>query len=1067
MWTFWRVAPALLLAACSLNLDVPEGTVVNCSSNADCPSTARCNPLSNACDFDTGAEAPSLFITSTGDGTTRAVFQLAFSFDALDGNAPPLGNDTARYAIEYSVAGGRWCNATVLGSAPPIAAVVSRVDLTWNVLADARNASGECALAMTTLVTDAADDAAPVDAVAYRANIRLRITATDNSGASSSVTSLPFAIGNDAPILTLAPGSTRFRQATPLEYTLTDTSFDQSELDIQYRISGGATWNTATLRGAANGLAGDPTDAPQLRLVVWQADAPAPGGLGATNGNVELRARAVERVIAGAATYGPWSSLAGAVRNQNAPIVSSLRLFDAESDAVDIRVEYTIGNGGPRPATPYPILRHSGTRGLPASADVDRTFTFVWNVGADIKSYTTDVSISVTAADDGAIGPTVRAPMSIPIGLAPSSADFDSSPSVTSLPTVSSGANSPIQVDLADFNCDGVDDYIVERGSRFDIFIADTLPPHFPLSPPRTTSIGRGRAFRVTELNHDNCADLLLYSEGDSIFVVLGRASGLVRTELIGLYTQGTAVIATGDFNGDGNVDLAHDGGQSADVRLGDGLGGFSTTPTSINGDVMFAMAAGDFDGDGCDDLVYSTATGDGLPDTSGQTSVPVLTRAYLGCGDNGLLGDAIDVTNSLGRINFGSGSVSGQHVHLAVARGAFGTRDGLWLFDREQSSRSRLQLFELTNGAFAMRSRVGDAPVFDRLTEAHTSEGHYIVGAPFTVTAPDNVVLYRYNSGTASIEVITPPSALLPGSLGHLALVDITGNGVAEIIDVTQTELGVRLALSRTTLFDATPLQRAAPVDASRIAVGDADGDQLSDVFTFETSERSPHVVVPYVGGVNAQRVATCALPAAASQHLLVPAGEGSARIMMPVTVGDFNGDGLVDLLTSGVSSAHVALATTNPFAFTPSRNVASGNAGANFAIADINGDTYDDVGGDASSTALGYIYATAQVVDGTFDDFASTAFGSHENMTVLNLGGDVDNDGVDDLGFTLAGRSTVVFGRVASAPVVCTLNIGSTAAAIGDLNNDGNNELVLVGGSLAAYAITDCAATPISMQE
>ena len=84
--------------------------------------------------------------------------------------------------------------------------------------------------------------------------------------------------------------------------------------------------------------------------------------------------------------------------------------------------------------------------------------------------------------------------------------------------------------------------------------------------------------------------------------------------------------MAHGDFNGDGNVDLAV--GNSSDgtltILLGDGKGSFTSVPASFAGYFPQGLAVGDFDGDGIPDLAV----------TIGSRSFGILTPVeYLARG--------------------------------------------------------------------------------------------------------------------------------------------------------------------------------------------------------------------------------------------------------------------------------------------------------------------------------------------------------------------------------------------------------------------------------------------------
>ncbi|MCP9769901.1 choice-of-anchor D domain-containing protein [Lacihabitans sp. LS3-19] len=68
--------------------------------------------------------------------------------------------------------------------------------------------------------------------------------------------------------------------------------------------------------------------------------------------------------------------------------------------------------------------------------------------------------------------------------------------------------------------------------------------------------------------------------------------------------TGGSQSVAIGDFNGDGKQDVALSTGGNISIRLGDGLGGFTSSP-DVRADGISSMAIGDFNGDGNQDIAY------------------------------------------------------------------------------------------------------------------------------------------------------------------------------------------------------------------------------------------------------------------------------------------------------------------------------------------------------------------------------------------------------------------------------------------------------------------------------
>jgi hypothetical protein len=95
--------------------------------------------------------------------------------------------------------------------------------------------------------------------------------------------------------------------------------------------------------------------------------------------------------------------------------------------------------------------------------------------------------------------------------------------------------------------------------------------------------------------------------------VVASSASALSFSQSAGspfAVGAGPNTIVAGDFNGDGKLDLAtaNTSGQSVSVLLGDGAGGFVQAPGSpvSLGTGPYALATGDFDGDGNLDLAIA-----------------------------------------------------------------------------------------------------------------------------------------------------------------------------------------------------------------------------------------------------------------------------------------------------------------------------------------------------------------------------------------------------------------------------------------------------------------------------
>jgi hypothetical protein len=113
------------------------------------------------------------------------------------------------------------------------------------------------------------------------------------------------------------------------------------------------------------------------------------------------------------------------------------------------------------------------------------------------------------------------------------------------------------------------------------------------------------RQLLTGDFNGDGIVDLLaMVDGGNSVQVLLGYGDGTFRdADSISAQLSG---IVVGDFNGDGKLDLAMASGGTVTIFLGNGdgtfMGGYSS-PLMQN---LVLVAAGDFNGDGNQDVIQS-----------------------------------------------------------------------------------------------------------------------------------------------------------------------------------------------------------------------------------------------------------------------------------------------------------------------------------------------------------------------------------------------------------------------------------------------------------------------------
>ncbi len=180
---------------------------------------------------------------------------------------------------------------------------------------------------------------------------------------------------------------------------------------------------------------------------------------------------------------------------------------------------------------------------------------------------------------------------------------------------VSTGPCGDWPIALGDFNNDGKLDVVAiglaPSGGAFCIMLGDGTGS---FGPGEFISLGSGGYFGVSpavgDFNGDGNLDVAIgHSAGDgSISVSLGNGDGTMQPAVeyrTGFGVGVTSAVAIGDFNRDGNLDLAV-GGDGISVLYGNGDGTFQApVRISPSGDFT-ALAIADFNDDGNLDIVGS-----------------------------------------------------------------------------------------------------------------------------------------------------------------------------------------------------------------------------------------------------------------------------------------------------------------------------------------------------------------------------------------------------------------------------------------------------------------------------
>ena len=253
-------------------------------------------------------------------------------------------------------------------------------------------------------------------------------------------------------------------------------------------------------------------------------------------------------------------------------------------------------------------------------------------------------------------------------------------------PTIPSGGVGPMDQAAADFNGDGKTDLVVVNNSDSTLasFLGDgkggfslhaTLTSASDLSSPRAVVVG--------DFNKDGKMDAAVANyASNKVAVFFGDGLGGFSSHAIfnsgGTGVTGLTALAVGDFNGDGNLDLAAANYNSGTVGilLGDGHGGFSTAVTFNSGGLNpRSLAVGDFNADNKLDLAVTNTDNNTIGILLGDGHAAFSAAPAINTGDGSYpSGIAVGDLNKDGKTDI---VVANNHSHTVGI--LFGQGGGLF----------------------------------------------------------------------------------------------------------------------------------------------------------------------------------------------------------------------------------------------------------------------------------------------------------------------------------------------------------------------------------------------------
>jgi hypothetical protein len=523
----------------------------------------------------------------------------------------------------------------------------------------------------------------------------------------------------------------------------------------------------------------------------------------------------------------------------------------------------------------------------------------------------------------------------------------------------------------------------------------------------------------------------------------LARGDGTFQMPLAFAISPPAVGVASGDFNRDGRPDLIAVNGTEAVLALlqdPDDPDRFLESTAGSVGNGTYDAVAADLDGDGDDDLVladpgsaaYSMACGgDGTfagARPIAQTFSPRRTAAGDWNGDGHLDIVSLDQWQSFSaHLNDGAGSFTFIERH-----GTENAHD-MAVLDYDGDGAPDIMVKTKETGIFPFRG-IGGGRFEQKALIANLTVRGPIAAADFDGDGRGDLVT-DYGVGISNGDATYRKTVEFERPFSPVLGADLNGDGKADaaVADMERDDIEVYPGLGDGGFGPAAVFALSGPV--LFLAAIDLDLDGRADLLT--AGPESPLTLIRGKAG---------------TRYLATAAGVEGYAGSKSIAIADVDADGIPDIIAPGV--AREVLIFLHPGTYPPgsSRSLPTANAFSFVEAADLDGDGAQDLAG-SSLTGGNAIVA---LLDGSGGLRSETAFSAGTLPAGIAVGR-IDGGEIPDLAVPCTGSNGVAVllgtggGAFAAARLSPSVR-GTRSVAIGDMDLDGNADLVAAGTGGAA---------------